>query len=224
MAIHQGSVSLCRYRLLGARSRAGIGRLNDFLEPHKAGPLKLSGVTKEELIGWVRPLGIDKVDLPPDAPWSLSDCQVDDGFVLRLRIERRKVPAQLLQLVYKQRFFEWQAKAGKTPGPKDRRELKDTVKAELMARALPVLAHVDAYWRDHKGELMLFTTGKKARSLFEAAFISTFSNPLDQQLVRVDPPLLGLSRDQWEDSQVASATLGRISSATPVAFAEQLYP
>src|SRR4030095_10680683 len=99
----------------------------------------------------------------------LSDCQVDDGFVLRLRVERRKVPAQLLQLVYRQRFFEHQDKAGKTPGPTERRELRDKVKAELMARALPALSHVDAYWRDRQGELTLFTTGKKARTLFETA-------------------------------------------------------
>lgn len=224
MAIHQGSLSLCRYRLLGGNGKSNLTRLNSFLEPYIAGPLKLSGVTKDEVTGWVRPLGLEKVELAPDTPWDLSHCQVDDGFVLRLRVERRAVPAQLLQLVYKQQFFEQQAKAGKTPGPKDRRDMRDKVKAELMGRALPALSHIEAYWRDRQGELTLFTTGKKARSVFETAFTATFANPLNLTLVRIDPPLLGLSKDQWEDSQVASATLGRLSLATPVAFAEQVYP
>lgn len=224
LAIHSGSISLCRYRLLGGSGRISLAKLSQCLGPHKAGPLKLSGVTKEELVGWVRPLGIEKTELPPDAPWTMDDCQVDDGFVLRLRIEQRKVPAQLLQLIYKQRFFELQAKSGKTPGPKERRELKETLKTELMGRALPALSHLEAFWRDATGELMLFTTGKKARQRFEQAFQQTFADPLDLTLVRIDPPLLGLSKDQWEDSLVASATLSRLSSATPVAFAEQIYP
>ena len=224
MGLQSGSVSLCRYRLLGAGKRHRLSQLGDLLESHKAGPLKLSGVHSEERVGWVRPVGLDNVELPPDAPWDLTHCQVDDGFVLRLRIERRKVPATLLQLVYKQRFHEVEAKTGKTPGPKDRKDLREEVKKELMARALPTLAHLDAFWRDEEGELALFTTGKKARELFEGLFLKTFAQPLGQTLVRIDPPLMGLTRDQWEDSQVASETLGRLSLTTPVAFAEQIYP
>jgi DNA recombination-dependent growth factor C len=217
-------MSFCRYRLLGAGGRHSIGKLSDLLEPHKAAPVKLSGVHKEELCGWVRPPGLDKVELPPDAPWDLSHCEVDDGFVLRLRVERRAVPAQLLQLIYRQKFHDAEAKAGKTPGPKERKELRETVRKDLMARALPQIAHVDAFWRDRRGELTLFTTGKKARTLFETLFGQTFASPLGQTLVRVEPPLMGLSRAEWEDSHVASETLGRLSLATPVAFAEQIYP
>lgn len=224
MGFHQGSVSLCRYRLLGSGAKHGISKLNSFLEPHKAGPLKLSGVFKEELTGWVRPLGLDKVELPPDHPWDLSQCAVEDGFVLRMRIERRKVPATLLQMLYKQKFYEEQEKGGKTPGPKVRREMKDQLKQDLTTKTLPQISFVDAFWRDRAGELTLFTTGKKARQTFETLFLQTFANPLELTLVRVDPPLMGLSREGWEDSQVASATLGRLSLTTPVAFAEQVYP
>jgi DNA recombination-dependent growth factor C len=227
LGLQQGSVSLARYRLLGAGGRHTVAKLNGLLEPHKAAPLKLGGVHKEELVGWVRPAGLDGVELPPEAPWDLSHCAADDGFVLRLRIERRKVPAQLLQLLYKQRFHEAAEKTGKAPGPKDRRDLRESLRRELTGRALPALTHVDAYWRDRAGELTVFTTGKRARDLFTKIFAATFAAPLGESLVGVDPPLLGLRAadwDAWEDSAVASAALGRLSSATPVAFAEQHYP
>jgi len=224
LGIQQGSITLCRYRLLGDhRRRLGLSRLNELIEPYKAKPLALTGLHKEEMVGWVRPVGLESatLDLPPDAPWDMSDCRVDDGFVLRLRIERRKVPAALLQILYKQEFYQETLRTGKTPGPTERRELRDLMQAELMGRALPTLSHVDVYWRDEAGELMLFNTGKKVRSLFEALFTNSFSSHLGLTLVAIEPPLIGLTREQWEDSQVASETLGRLSLATPAAFAEQ---
>ena len=148
----------------------------------------------------------------------MSHTQVEDGFVLRMRIERRSVPAQLLQLIYRDRFFAVQAKTGKTPGPKERRELKDQVREELMGRALPAISYVDAYWRDKEGELQVFSTGKKARQLFETLFTKTFSDHLGQTLIRIAPPLLGLSESDWTESEGASETLERLSLTAPLAF------
>ena len=224
LGINSGSLSLCRYRVLGGGSRPGIGRLNSFLEPHKAKPLKIGGILKEEITGWVKPLGLDPVEMAPDSHWDLSACQVEDGFLLRLRIERRKCPAPLLQLIYKQQYFEHEAKVGKAPPPKERREMREKLKQDLTGKALPAISHVDAYWRDRQGELTLFTTGQRAREIFETLFTATFGSPLELTMVRVDPPLMGLSRDAWEDSEIASRTLGRLSLTTPLAFAEQVYP
>jgi hypothetical protein len=129
-----------------------------------------------------------------------------------------------LQLLYKQKYHDWVRKTGKNPSPKDRRELKDQLKAELMTKALPQVAHVDAFWRDRRGELLLFSTGKKVKTTFESLFTSAFAGALGFSLMRIEPPLLGLPREHWNDSQVASETLGRLSLTTPVVFAEQIYP
>jgi DNA recombination-dependent growth factor C len=219
LGLVQGSMSICRYRLMGAGVRINLATLNERLDHYLAGPVSLEAPAgKEELIGWVRPLGVDTVDLPPDAPWDMSHAQVEDGFVLRMRIERRSVPAQLLQLIYRDRFFAVQAKTGKTPGPKERRELKDQVREELMGRALPAISYVDAFWRDKDGELQVFSTGKKARQLFETLFSKTFSDHLGQTLVRIAPPLLGLAESDWTESEAASETLERLSLTAPLAF------
>jgi DNA recombination-dependent growth factor C len=221
-------MSLSRYRLLGGgRARYSLAKLNGLLEPYQADPVKLSGVAQEEKAGWVRPaspLDPEQAELAPDAPWDLTQCQVDDGFLLRLRMEKRTVPAQLLQLIYKQKYFQQLEKAAKGPGPKERRELRDQTKNELMARALPALSHVEGFWRDQRGELTVFAAGKKARLTFEQLFQKTFGDPLELTLVRVDPPLLGLSKEEWEDEDVAGGALGRLSLATPVTFADFAHP
>lgn len=220
LGLVQGSMSICRYRLLGAGSRANLSILNERLQLYLAGPLDLDGKSpaKEEKIGWVRPLGIDSVQLPHNAPWDMSHALVDDGFILRMRIERRSVPAQLLQLIYKDRFFAIESQTGKPPGPKERRDLKDQIRGELMVRALPAVSHVEAFWRDKEGELQLFSTGKRARELFETLFTKTFADPLGQTLVRIAPPLLGLSSADWSEPDHAHETMNRISLTAPQAF------
>lgn len=220
---------MCRYRLLPGPETPrslSLARLNDLMAPHLAGEVRLKGVQKEELFGWVKPIALEKVaGAPalddPTAHWDLSDCQVDDGLLLRLRLERRKVPAALLQLIYKRRLYELVAKGGKQPSPQARRDLRDEIQRDLLGQALPTLAHVDAYWRTRHEDILLFATGKKVRERFEALFNASFAEPLGYRLVSLDPPLQALSRDQWLDSDVASATLGRLSSTTPVAFAQQ---
>lgn len=225
MGIQSGSLSLCRYRVLGAgKTKFSLKELNALLENFKSSPIKLTGVKKEELSGWVRPIGIDKITDDPEAHWDLSHSQADEGFLLRMRLEKRKVPVQLLQLIYKQKHYEETSKSAKPISPKGRKELKEAVKLDLTGRALPQIAHVDAYWRDRTGELMLFGTGKKLRETFETLFQQTFAAPLGLTLVRVEPPLLGLNRQQWEDSGVASETLGRLSLATPISFAAPVHP
>lgn len=224
MGIIQGSISLCRYKLLGAGRKIGMSELNSLVDSYKSGPIKLSNIFKEEVVGWVRPSGIDNVDLPPDADWDMSHCQVDDGFLLRMRIEKRKAPAQLMQLLYKQKFFEESKADGKPPGPKARREMRDQLKLDLTSRALPVISHIEAYWNERSGDLMLFTTSKRAREHFEQLFHLTFASQLDQTLIRIDPPLMGMGRDALSDSQVAMETIDRLSLTTPAIFAESVYP
>ncbi|MEZ4743380.1 MAG: hypothetical protein R3B45_13200 [Bdellovibrionota bacterium] len=64
-------------------------------------------------------------------------------------------------------------------------------------QALPVVSYIDAYWEMLSGRLLLFSSGKRIRELFEGLFRKTFTDPLEATLVRVDPPLLGLSAAEW---------------------------
>lgn len=224
LGIQGGSLSLCRYRLLGAGTRRKLSELNSLIAKHSLGPVLLKGTGREEEAGWVRPVGLDKLNLPPNAPWDLSSAELEEGFLLRLRILRRQVPGPLLQLVYRQRFFEHEEKTGKAPGPKERRDLRDSIKAELLARALPSITHIDAFWRDAQGELLVFSTSAKALEIFERLFGETFAKPLGQTLVRIEPPLLGLPFTSWADEDEAQTALRQLAQTAPAAFTEDLYP
>ena len=219
MGIASGSLSVSRYRLIGKRGRWSMAQLSEHLTDHRAGSIKLTGVHKEEITGWVRPLNASDTELPEDADWDMSHARLNDGYLLRLRIERRKVPASLIQAVYRERFLKEQRRTGKTLGPRERRALRDETKTELTGKALPALSHIDAYWRDRAGEVLLFATSKGQRQRFETAFEATFGNALGITLVSVTPPLAGLTKEVFLDSDVAAETLGRLSLATPVSFA-----
>lgn len=221
MGIASGSLSVCRYRLIGKRGRWSMAQLSEFLTDHRAGAIKLSGVHQEEITGWVRPLTAADTELPEDADWDMSHARLSDGYLLRLRSERRKVPASLIQAIYRERFLKEQRRTGKTMGPRERRALRDETKTELMGKALPTLSHLDAYWRDRAGEVLLFATSKGQRQRFEKAFEATFANQLGLTMVSVTPPLAGLTREVFLDADVATETLSRLSLATPVSFAVQ---
>ena len=232
MGLFQGSMSLSRYRLVGSSSRSSLAELSRLLDPYRAGDIELEGVGTEEQAGWTRPQATGQDD--PDAAgrqadedghWDLGDCQVAGGFLLRMRIERRKVPSTLLQHCYKRELAARVARTGKALPPQARRDLRDHLQRELLKRALPTLSFVDGFWREADGELLVFAMGKRLRASFEALFLQTFAAPLSLTLVALEPPLMGLSPEHWrEDSQVASETLGRLSLATPVAFAVPAHP
>ncbi len=224
MGMTSGAMSVSRFRIIGAPKKYNLNKLSELISPHQVWDLNLEGNAKEERIGWVRPPSLDQVDLPPHAFWDMSQCEVDGGFLLRLRLERRSVPAQLLQLLYKERFFAISEEKGKVPPPKERSALKEELKAKLMARALPTLSYIDGFWRTDANELVIFTSSKKGASIFEKLFITTFASGLGFTLVKLDPPLLAITSSEWNDSKVATDALGRLSLATPVAFAQQAYP
>ena len=220
MSLHQGSLSMCRYRLIGTNKKFRLAKLNELLEPYKAAEVKLSGVHREELCGWVKPIGLDDNDPGlPNVHWDMAAGQLEDGFVLRMRCEKRTVPSQLLQLIYKQRLANLEESKS---GRKEKRKLRDQIKRELLTKALPAISYIDAYWQDEYGLLYLMTTGKSARLSFEKLFTATFADHLDLTLLQVQPPLLGLSEDQWSDGAAADEVINRLSLTFPLSISEHM--
>ena len=52
LGLVQGSMSICRYRLMGAGARISLATLNERLDYYLAGPISLDAAGKEEQIGW----------------------------------------------------------------------------------------------------------------------------------------------------------------------------
>ena len=221
MGLKSGTISLTRYKVCGSRTRLTTAQLDKLLEPRKASAVRLEGVDAEDTWGWVRPLN-DETDGESgnssniDENWGAESCQMGPWIMLRLRVEKRRVPASLFQLLLKQKLASAFQKRGKPVGRKERLEIKEDLKNELARRTLPSVSWLDAAWLESAGDLVLFTTSEKARLAFETEFSKTFAEPLDLRLVRVAPPLLGL---QLESEDLA-ATSARLALAVPATFGE----
>lgn len=224
MGIQSGTISLSRFRILNAKREYKLNELNPLLEKYYLGPLSLKKIGKELSYGWVRPVGLDDIELPPDAHWDMSHTRIADGYMLRIRVEKRAVPAPLIQLLYKQEIYQHEAEAGNLPSRKERTQIKDDLKRDLMSRALPAISHIDAFWNEKRSDLTVFSTSKSAKTIFIDLFTKSFADSLGIKIVPIEPPLLGLHRNEWEDSESAAATLDLLQQTVPLSFTGQVNP
>ena len=212
LGIHSGGISLTRYRIIGGTNKPSLAQLNKNLKQWTASPLRLDGIYKELTYGWTRPQNPSLEDAPLNAHWDMSDCQVPEGFLLRFRIEKRQVPKSLLQLVLKEKIeIEYDVK-GKYPGHKRKKVLSEELQQELMSKCLPKVSYHDALWQDDKQRVLVFGNSRQVLETFEVLFRESFAKPLKKNLIRISPPLAGLSEEEWLGKKIPnSAKIGQMS-------------
>lgn len=219
MGLVHGNVSVSRYKVLGQKKSFKLKELSEYFAPYQAKKVQLQGAHHSEKVLWAKPSltkNLEYVD--PNEHWDLSDCQLEDGFVLRMQIDKRKVPAQLLQLTIKERLHRKNERRAKPLSNAERKQLIADTKKELLALALPELSFVDAFWRPEGSDLLIFATTKNVLRHFEGLFNKTFCEHLDLNLVRMDPPLLNLAPEEWLDEDLAGKKLAKLSLTVPSPF------
>ena len=217
MGIYNGTVAYTRFRLLGGRKKPTIAKLSELLDAFKAPALKIDGLPKAELIGWVRPLTPQDPDvIGEEAHWDISDCTVTGGIMLRVRYERRKIPTSLLQMIYKQKIAAHAKSTGKTPGRTDRQKLKEEIASELLRRTLPQIQFTDLLWKDHENELYVFSSSKSVCERVLQLFNQTFADELDLALVKLN------ATTAWIEGDEPDLRLERITEVEPSVFARQM--
>lgn len=217
MGLHSGSVTLTRYRLLGAKNFS-LTDLNQELPRYQAKKIKLGGVRVAEKALWSMPISPEVEDIPIDGHWDMSHCQFDNGFILRMRIEKRNVSSELAALIYRGRLDDLEHSKKRPLGRKEKRELKEEIKIELLEKSLPNISYTDIYWDAADQQIILFTASKKIQTLFEELFKKTFSDPLNTMLVKIEPPLLGLSVQEWTGKSKDTGIVDRLLKTTPVTY------
>lgn len=212
-----GSVSVTRYHLVGRNKPVMIKEVDAFFKRHQANNENLQSSELEEQCGWVHPaVTLSKHD--PDAYWDISDCQFEEGFILKMRIARKKVSPALLQLVYNRELKKLGEQSQKTLGSQKRKELKERLKLKLLKSALPSLSFVDAYWNETTKEVLLFSTSGKTRELFENLFRKSFCEPLNLTMIQSIPVLMGRNAMQMQDPTELSKIVESISQTLPVSI------
>ena len=125
-------------------------------------------------------------------------------------------------MLAKDRLAKKEAKRGKPIGAKERKQLWAETKDEMLALALPDLQFVECYWNTDTHQLFLFSTSKKTQAIFEELFVKSFCTPWGYQLVKIDPPLLGLSGDDWSNQKAVASKLEKITHTVPAALHDSL--
>jgi hypothetical protein len=202
LGIISGSLSISRYRILGDLGLS-LKKLNEHLQNFVGGDLLEESLRKEHKASWVMPSGTIAATEDRDGDyWDLADCELEENYLLKMRIEKRKVPGELLNHVAKKEITKLSDQRGKRLSRPEQKELKEMLKEELTTKALPQVSYIDVVWKHSENEVWLLSTAKNTRVLFEELFSKTFFKNAEANLIAIEPPLLGLSDDEWNGREV----------------------
>jgi hypothetical protein len=215
MGLQSGSMSWTRYHY-GTFQVISRTVLNEAFIKCRAMDLSsmLKGYPKEVRLGWVKPSAMYDYERSP-ASWEATDGLTPEGVLLCMRVERRKVPSELFQNLYKETVRSILLKEASQTTCADytvedrrggvrinRQKLKDDLKRDLMQRSLPTLTYVEALWHED-GHISLFTHSKTLKTYFSEWFVHTFAAVVPGELRELLPPLLAFSAEGWHaDAQV----------------------
>lgn len=196
----KGLKSFRRYRV-AAKHRAGLEEIVERLGRRRFVPLEPES-DDEERWGWITSEHL------LDTRFDVGKCARDPFVVFALRVDRRKAPAALVRAHLKiEEEAHRKESGGKPLRPQARRELRDEIRAKLLAQVLPSAQSVEVAWSLRAGRIYFGSTGARMNELFRSLFEDTF----DVELTALDP--LGLA-----EAVVGSAegeVLARLVTAQP---------
>ena len=192
MSLYHNRMTVSRYRLLGGLN-LGQEELSKAMAPYKARAPKLQGSVQEEELCWVPPpLEGEESRMAWEsepASWGLAQCRLREGYLLRMRILRRKVPSLLLQQMLKEKLLQ-RIQEGKKVGRQEHQALARDLKQLLLKKSLPQLSHIDAFWQDG-GDIFLFSASPQGINSFQSLFRKSFCKALKASLLPLKAPFLG---------------------------------
>jgi DNA recombination-dependent growth factor C len=201
--------------VIGRRKPLSLKELNQEFNRFRLKPFRLRPSRRELEYGWDIPASLSEAETTPEH-WDLSDCRLDEGFWLRVRLEKRKVPTQLVNLVAKEKVDQaQQEREGKPVGRKLRKAILDETREELLEQTLPTISFFEGLWKDEADVVYLFTTSKSNCAVFEELFRESFGKHLDLRLVKMTPPLLGLSPQEWQGKNDHIPRLDQLEGTLP---------
>ena len=110
--------------------------------------------SQEQSMGWIPPRG--------DAHGPLLEI-VAGQLILKLMIESKAIPSDVLDRKAKERIAHIEATTGRKPGKKETREIKDDIKLELLPMAFTKQS-ATLVWIDPINHLLVLDTASQARA------------------------------------------------------------
>ncbi len=194
----KNSLSITRYKVFGPPLNSlSTGDFDKCLQKYMAPPFVLKPESREEIsYGWQHPESEEEISaesIGKPSVWDTSLCQIPGAFRMKIRVEFKKIPASLLNLVYKNKIKELSLETDSAGAPKskfvklNKKEIREEIKQELFSRALPELKFIEVVWYHNRDEIVIDTTAKKYCEIFENLFFHTFHKGLKLEIIKIIP-------------------------------------
>jgi DNA recombination-dependent growth factor C len=167
MGFLKGGAIMSRYRLLEEPQE---GLTEQFIEERlkKNAFVDIETTPEEISLGWVEILDHLSCDFQSHT-FSFGSIY---GFSLRL--DERRLPPKILNRYYHILEADFQTQTGRKPNSAKRREMKDSLRQDLLRRCLLNTTLFEVLWLSESSEIWLGAAGEKSRSIFEDFWLKTF--------------------------------------------------
>ncbi len=136
---------------------------------------------KEEVEGWVQVHNLLDTSFADHSRWLYNNYAV-----FAIRVDKKSLPTKLLNAHVQKKVEAWCAERGVERCPsKQKKEIKEALEAEWLARAFPRVATTECSWNLNEGWLLLGTLSEGGADRFRKRFLRTFGlklvpfSPLD---------------------------------------------
>jgi DNA recombination-dependent growth factor C len=167
MGLLKGNPTITRYRILDPLTEEFT---DEFIGKRlkKYSFVDIETTNDEISVGWVELLDYLASD------FTLESYQYGPNYAFTMRMDTRKLSNKILNRYYAIREAQFVEKNGRKPNAKKKKELKETLRLELLKRTLLTTDLYEVVWLTNTSELWLFASGEKLRITFEELFGQTF--------------------------------------------------
>ncbi|MDR2406436.1 MAG: recombination-associated protein RdgC [Deltaproteobacteria bacterium] len=168
MGLLKGNPSITRYRILDALpSDYTPDFIGERLRKHSF--VEIDSSADESSVGWVELFNEFSTRFP------LEYYSFASNYSFTMRVDSRKLSTKILSRYYNIRESLFMEKNGRKPNSRKKKEMKETLKVELLRRTLLTTDLYEVVWFVKNSEVWLFATGEKLRSSFEDLFGASFN-------------------------------------------------
>ena len=217
MGIMKGALSVRRYRVEGDLPPEFHQIAAEALEGH-AFHEPASKTHKEEVIGWVQSQNLLDTDFQNRNNWLFSPY-----IIFSMRMDKKSVPGTLLRAHVDRKARAWAEAKGKEKCPAGvKRELREQIELEMLAKTLPRVRVVEVCWNYDAGIVLFHSHSEGANDTFRKLFHRSFGLELHaehpaewlDEVVATQLETSGNSDFSNEDGGSAPAPQGFDDSAT----------
>ncbi len=108
--------------------------------------------------------------LPPSESCSMT-AEFKGGFAFRVRVDEKQIPASVINQKVNEAAERIKELDNRTPGKKERAEIKDEVLMELAKQAFPRTAIITCFYQQTTGYLIVPTTSQKLADIITTALV-----------------------------------------------------